>query len=223
MATTQTVRDDSASGLSTTRATLGWRARVPRDVLRARAADPIDRHFQFAELESRLYRCRDLYDTALAEFDEACVAHDAEMEMICEAFMAKWGKVPLLDTYRQMAFRQQKQGDWGACRWWAERGLTLYGDRVAREDAVEDLLKRRNRALAKINAATRPVRPTSGPTADDPATREQSGRAAHTATTRSAGEIEVLVCSRCEASFERLRVPGRKPVLCPGCRATPRS
>jgi hypothetical protein len=58
--------------------------------------DPIDRHFQFAELETRLYRSRDLYDSALVEFDDACRRHDAEMETIRHAFMAKWGKVPLL-------------------------------------------------------------------------------------------------------------------------------
>src|SRR2546422_7649119 len=51
-----------------------------------------DRHFQFAELEARLYRSRDLYESALAEYDEACTRHDAEMEGICAAFMAKWGK-----------------------------------------------------------------------------------------------------------------------------------
>ena len=80
--------------------------------------DPIDRHFQFAELETRLYRSRDLYDTALDEFDQACKLHDAEMETICQAFTAKWGKVPLLETYRQMAIRKQKQKDWAACVWW---------------------------------------------------------------------------------------------------------
>ena len=67
--------------------------------------------------------------------------------------MAKWGKVPLLDTYRQMAIRQQKKKDWEACKWWAERGLALYGKRAAREEAVEDLIKRRNRAIAKLEAA----------------------------------------------------------------------
>ena len=118
--------------------------------------DPIDRHFQFAELEARLYRSRDLYESALAEYDEACARHDAEMESICEAFMAKWGKIPLLDTYRQMAIRQQKKKDWQACKWWAERGLALYGQRAAREEAVEDLIKRRNRAVAKLEAAARP-------------------------------------------------------------------
>ena len=42
--------------------------------------------------------------------------------------MAKWGKIPLLDTYRQMAIRQQKKSDWEACKRWAERGLALYGE-----------------------------------------------------------------------------------------------
>src|SRR5260370_29728219 len=78
------------------------------------------------------------------------------MESICEAFMAKWGKGPLLDTYRQMAIRQQKLKDWQACKWWAERGLALYGQRAAREEVVEDLIKRRNRAIAKLEAAARP-------------------------------------------------------------------
>jgi hypothetical protein len=114
--------------------------------------DPIDRHFQFAELEARLYRCRDLYDSALDEFDDACGRHDAEMETICQAFRAKWGKVPRLETYRQMAIRQQKKKDWQACLWWVERGLAMYGDTAAREDAVEDLLKRRNRARHKLES-----------------------------------------------------------------------
>jgi hypothetical protein len=112
--------------------------------------DPIDRHFQFAELEARLYRCRELYEAALGEFDDACARHDVEMEVICQAFMVKWGKVPLLDTYRQMAIRQQKKKDWQECLRWAERGLALYGGSAAREDAVEDLLKRRNRARQKL-------------------------------------------------------------------------
>jgi hypothetical protein len=78
------------------------------------------------------------------------------MDGICAAFMAKWGKIPLLDTYRQMAIRQQKIKDWPACKWWAERGLALYGQQAAREEAVEDLIKRRNRAITKLEAAARP-------------------------------------------------------------------
>lgn len=90
--------------------------------LLATVPDPIDRHFQFCELEARLYRSRELYESALAEYDQACALHDVEMQQICAAFMAKWGKIPLLDTYRQMAVRQQKKKDWRACQWWAERG-----------------------------------------------------------------------------------------------------
>ncbi|MFI7587506.1 HIRAN domain-containing protein [Spongisporangium articulatum] len=116
----------------------------------AQDPDPLDRHFQFSELETRLYRMRELRDDALARYDDACRRHDAEMETICAAFRRKWGKVPLLETYRQMAIRQQKIKNWTACLWWAERGLALYGQDAVRVDAVEDLLKRRNRALSKL-------------------------------------------------------------------------
>jgi len=179
--------------------------------------DPIDRHFQFAELEARLYRSRDLYGSALAEYDEACARHDAEMEGICAAFMTKWGKIPLLDTYRQMAIRQQKKKDWQACQWWAERGLALYGQRAAREEAVEDLIKRRNRAIAKLEATAGPagrVRLERPPTAIVSAA--PSGGLP--GTTGQDAEIEVLVCQECNRRFERMRVRGRKPTLCPTCR-----
>ncbi len=113
-------------------------------------SDPIDRHFQFVELEKRLYRSRDISDTALDEFDDTCEKHDLEMPSICKAFVDKWGKLPLLETYRQMAIRQQKKQDWAACIWWTERGLALYGNSAARVDAVEYLMKRRDRALSKL-------------------------------------------------------------------------
>jgi HIRAN domain len=122
--------------------------------LLAAERDPIDRHFQFCELEARLYHARELYETALAEFDDACRQHDAEMDTIRSSFIAKWGKVPVLETYRQMAIRKQKQKDWSACLWWSERGLALYGNNAVREEAVEDLLKRRNRAEAKLEEQT---------------------------------------------------------------------
>jgi Zinc finger found in FPG and IleRS len=179
--------------------------------------DPIDRHFQFAELEARLYRCRDLYDSALDEYDEACRLHDAEMEVICEAFLSKWGKVPLLDTYRQMTVRQQKKKDWQACLWWAERGLTLYGARAAREDAVEDLTKRRNRARTKLEPPARQsAAPTGGSTFPAPINENPSNLPPPEIAV--VGEVEVLVCASCGTSFERIRVRGRKPTLCPDCR-----
>lgn len=43
------------------------------------------------------------------------------------AFMAKWGQVPVLETYRQMAIRQQKAKNFEQALWWAERGIALYG------------------------------------------------------------------------------------------------
>ncbi|MGH9214033.1 MAG: HIRAN domain-containing protein [Acidimicrobiales bacterium] len=184
--------------------------------------DPIDRHFQFAELESRLYRCRDLYDTALNEYDAACQAHDSEMEVICQAFMAKWGKVPLLETYRQMAIRQQKEKDWRTCLWWAERGLALYGNNAARLEAVEDLLKRRNRALAKLDTSMT-TSATSQQRTDATvrsALADGSSPSPQPIAAGVSGEIEVLVCSRCGGSFERIKVRGRKPLLCPDCRTT---
>jgi len=181
--------------------------------------DPIDRHFQFAELETRLYRCRDLYDMALDEFDNACRLHDAEMEIICQAFITKWKKVPLLETYRQMAIRQQKQTDWNACVWWTERGLALYGNNAAREDAVEDLLKRRNRALSKLEAPASPMEHKVS-TAKISATLAERLDAPPDQTA-GVGVTEVLVCGRCGGSFERVKVRGRKPLLCPDCRSAP--
>jgi hypothetical protein len=181
-------------------------------------ADPIDRHFQFAELETRLYRCRDLYETALEEFDAACQLHDAEMETICSAFESKWGKIPLLNTYRQMAIRQQKQQDWQASLWWAERGLALYGSAAAREDAVEDLLKRRNRAMAKLELTPKAYAGVSSAVTTDAGMAELPGRRPPADAVR-AGGIETLVCGQCDSSFERIRVRGRKPLLCPDCRS----
>jgi len=179
--------------------------------------DPIDRHFQFCELETRLYRSRELYESALAEYDQACQLHGAEMELICAAFMAKWGKIPLLDTYRQMAVRQQKKRDWRACQWWAERGLALYGSHAAREEAVEDLIKRRNRAAAKLETEAEPT-PHPGP---DPATITAEVQSRSTpAKLHSASDLEILTCQQCAGLFERMRVRGRKPTLCPACRAT---
>jgi hypothetical protein len=35
-------------------------------------------------------------------------ANDSEMETIRQALMAKWGQLRWLETYRQMAIRQQK-------------------------------------------------------------------------------------------------------------------
>ena len=85
------------------------------------------------------------------------------------AFLAKWKTVPLLETSRQMCVRQQKKGDWQACLWWAERGLARYGQRAARQEAVEDLERRRNRAAAKLAAPAKPPKQVAKETFPPPA------------------------------------------------------
>ena len=56
-------------------------------------------------------RARDVFSRALAEFDDTCMRHDAEMDGIRAELLAKFGKVPVLETYRQMAIRRQRSRD----------------------------------------------------------------------------------------------------------------
>ncbi len=112
--------------------------------------DPIRRHFVYAEIEARLYRCRDVFASALGEFDHCCQQHDAEMDGICQAFMAELGGVPLLELYRQMAVRQQKIHDYRAALRWAERGIALYSGRAATPEGIDDLRHRAATCRAKL-------------------------------------------------------------------------
>ena len=138
---------------------LSWLRDLPADDIRAIPVlrklltderDPLDRHFMHAHLEAALYRSRDTFGSALIEYDDACRQHDAEMDGIRAACIAKWGKVPLLELYQQMAIRQQKAHDFGRALWWAERGLALYGNDAARPEAVEDLQRRVASYRAKL-------------------------------------------------------------------------
>ena len=138
---------------------LAWMHHLPSDDIRAipylrklldQETDVLDRHFMYAQLEAILYRCRDVFASALGEYDQACRQHDAEMDGIRRACLAKWGTVPLLETYRQMAIRQQKAHNYRQALWWAERGLALYGNDCARPEAVEDLRGRAARYQAKL-------------------------------------------------------------------------
>jgi rubrerythrin len=209
------------TGLSSAQATdleddsydLSWLEGLSRNVATAiqqlrtllgTVADPIDRHYMMAELEERLYGCRAAFSSALDDYDAVCRQHDAEMDGIRAALFAKFGRLPILDTYRQAAVRCQKAGDWPAVLRWAERGLTVYGDDAAKPEVVEDLRKRATHAKAKIEAASHPKPP-------------RRPRAVATPTT----EVETLVCAVCGTTFERLRTPGRKPHACPTCRGTP--
>jgi hypothetical protein len=69
---------------------LRWLRDLPLDELRAITmlhqmleceADAIDRHFMHAHLQALLYRFRDVFASALGEYDQACQQHDAEMGM----------------------------------------------------------------------------------------------------------------------------------------------
>jgi predicted Zn-ribbon and HTH transcriptional regulator len=120
------------------------------------------------------------------------------MDSIQAAFMAKWGRVPVLELYRQMAIRQQKAKNFDQALWWAERGLTIYGTDCARAEAVADLEKRAASYRAKLNPQPRPP-------------RRSAGRV-------NLPEVEVLTCSTCGREFQRTRLRGRKPLHCPECR-----
>jgi hypothetical protein len=187
---------------------LSWLSDLPADDIRAikklrqlleRESDVIDRHFMHAHLVALLYQSRDTFASALDEYDAACRQHDSEIDAIRAAFMDKWGRVPVLDIYRQMAIRQQKAKNFEQALWWAERGIGVYGDDCARPEAVEDLRKRAESYRAKLQPRPRPSRPS--------------------VSELHQPEIETLVCANCGREFQRTRVRGRKPLHCPECRS----
>jgi hypothetical protein len=180
---------------------------LPVDELRAikmlrqlleQEADAIDRHYMHAHLQTLLYRSRDVFASALEEYDQACRQHDSEMDSIRVAFISKWGRVPVLELYRQMAIRQQKAKDFEHALWWAERGIAIYGADCARAEAVEDLQKRAASYRAKLSPQPRPPRPR--------------------AVRPTEPEVEILTCSNCGRVFQRTRLRGREPLHCPECR-----
>jgi hypothetical protein len=194
---------------------LSWHAKLPDDhaeacrqlrELLARETDAVDRHYMHAELTKRLYKCRDVDESALDAFDAACREHHTELQTtIRAALVEKFGCVPVIETYRQAAIRSQKAKDWPAMREWAESGITIYGAEAARADVVEDLHRRLAYAVAKLEASEKRTAP----------------RAATSASTRTVQAVmETLICARCGSSFERVRTRGRKPTLCDSCRGT---
>ena len=138
---------------------LRWRAKVDEDDVRAirqlrrlltTEKNPIDRHFIFSDLEHRLYRCRDVFPTALDDYDTLCRDHDAEMDAVVPLLVAALGGVPLLETYRQAAIRQDHLKNHALAAWWSERGLGLYADRALEQEWADDLRKRAQRCQAKV-------------------------------------------------------------------------
>jgi hypothetical protein len=172
--------------------------------LLASASDPTERHYLFAELEKRLYRTGFTYAAALDEFDQVTAQHDREMGTICEALRQRLGVIPLLEVYRQVAIRQTRVRNWEAVRHCCDRGLYFYGPNPYRPEFADDLAKRREKALAKLEAASRP--PAVQPAGTKPGA--YGGEAV----------MEQLLCAACGASFERVRTRGRKPMTCPACR-----
>lgn len=190
---------------------LAWLIALPEDPIRAISTlrgllkderDPIDRHFIFHHLERSLYRSRDAFTSALDEFDECCRQHDAEMDSIRSAFLAKWGRIPWLETYKQMCIRLAKADRPGDALWWADRGIAIYGDNAARPEALEDLRTRAATYRAKLARPTpRPLTPIVSP---EP-------------------KSETLHCVNCGRTFQRPRARGRKPTTCVECRGASES
>jgi hypothetical protein len=138
---------------------LAWMSDFPSDPIRAvpwlrellaHEQNVLDRHFMHAELEAILYRARNAFASALSEYDEACRQHDAEMDAIRQACLSRWGHIPVLDTYKQMAIRQQKAHDYQQALWWAERGLAIYAGNCTRPEAAQDLRDRAANYRAKL-------------------------------------------------------------------------
>jgi hypothetical protein len=65
-------------------------------------------------------------------------------------------KIPVLETYWQMAIRRQKAKDWQQAIWWVKRGLALYCEQAARPESVDDLRKRLSAYQAKLTTPTKP-------------------------------------------------------------------
>lgn len=186
---------------------------TPADVVTLRKLlttekDPIDRHFMFAELGKCLYMSRDAFVSALDEFDAVCIQHDGEMEIIRPALYGKFGSVPVIEMYRQATIRCQKAREWSRMRFWAERGLHVYGLDAARPEAVADLQKRLAHAEAKLAPGSE----------RSPVGAELAGGARANPVSAA---TEVLVCAECGIQFERLRSRGRKPLRCPACQGSP--
>lgn len=140
---------------------LSWMARLAddmsdiRDLRQFLTTDPhpISRHYLFCALERQLYRARDAFASAADEFDNASREHDAEMDGIRQALVLKFGKLPLLETYKLAAIRHSEAGDLQQVISWAQRGIDLYGDLAADPIWSEDLAKRRDKANAKLAKA----------------------------------------------------------------------
>ena len=179
--------------------------RLPRlRALMATEDDPISRHYLMRTLESDLYTLRDLHPGILEEYDEVATSHDQEMTVIRPVLLAKFGHLPLLETYKQCTIRHAKAGQLDAALWWANRGVAVYGADAHDESWVNDLRGRADRLQEKIRRRDQPKK--------EPAVKRATSAGESTTT-------ETLTCLACGTTFERARTRGRKPHHCPECRA----
>jgi hypothetical protein len=127
--------------------------RIPRlRELLANETAPIERHYLFALLEEALHKCRKTFPTALDEYDQVTEQHHTEInDSIRAALVAKFGGVPVLDTYRQATIRHKKNNDPEAALKWAERGVAVYGGEALRSEAVTDLQARAARLKGTLD------------------------------------------------------------------------
>lgn len=169
-------------------------------------SEPISRHFIMADLEQMLYTYRDDLPTALDEYDQIAEQHHTELQdSIRDALMSKWGKLPLLQTYRQAGIRHSKAGNLAGTVDWCERGIVMYGDDAFSQDWVVDLEKRSAQAQTRLDKKA--GKATSPPRATSPSDAKPSEAL-----------VEVLTCGVCGQDFERIRTRGRKPTACPECK-----
>ena len=189
---------------------LGWMGSVPDDDVRAipylrkllaAETSPRERHYMFAQLEHHLYHSRGAFSPALAEYDDVCRNHDAEMDTVRSALTADFGGVPFLELYRQAAVRHQHAHDYETALWWAERGLAIYGELALNVEWTDDLMRRAEKYRHVLDPKPQPAQ----------ARTPRQPRPPADAVT------ETLTCATCGADFERLRARGRKPTVCPTC------
>lgn len=136
-----------------------WESRLPDDSIKriahvrkllATETEPVERHFLYSTLEESLYKCREVFPTALADYEATAIAHDSEMTTIVPALIAEFGGIPLLVLYKQMAILKTKAKDEAAALHWARRGLDVYGRNSLRDESVTDLQTRVSKLEAKL-------------------------------------------------------------------------
>ena len=208
--------DAMASDLDDDSYDLSWMHRLSADPIKRMAqlrdelatnSEPISRHFIMAELEQMLYTYKEALPNALDEYDQVAEQHHQELQAsIRAALMAKWGRLPLLQTYRQSGIRQSKAGNLAGTVDWCERGIAMYGDDAHSQGWVLDLEKRSAQAQTRLDkkAAT--------------ASRKAHQTTPKATTAPSPELVETLTCATCGKDFERIRTRGRKPTACPDCK-----